>query len=483
MVLLGTLMAPVTAWAGPLVSYNLLATLAPPCLVWLRISRCADGCGWDRQPSAGCFTGSARWLWEPPRGTIHLEFAVFPPVVLALLDDVFVRQRHPRRSGMLLGLAAALQLLVSTEVLLTTAIAAIIGIAVAAIVDRRSVRAAARQAARGLFYAAAVALPLAAGPLAIQFLGSQRPSGALQSPGIAVSDLLSPLVPTARERFAPAAAQYRSHHFTGLVEAAGSHLGLPLILMLLGILIWRRHDRSMQWAGITCLLVLLLSFGPRLHVQGHVTSVRLPWAVVGRLPLLSSVLPARFALYVALLAALMLAYGVNSLTGRQLPVGLLASAVALAPLVPALPSRLTSITAPPFFSSDAVRSIPPNGLVLAIPVPAPGQPQAMAWQTDAHLRFRLIGCYCIVPGPNRRSSFYPPPGPLVQLIQQVTDGQGNSSASITPDVRSDLSHLAPTAVVLGPTAHHDQLMTLLIRLFGPASRTSGGVTVWLSRSS
>jgi hypothetical protein len=30
-VLLGTLMAPVTSWAGPLVSYNLLATLAPHC--------------------------------------------------------------------------------------------------------------------------------------------------------------------------------------------------------------------------------------------------------------------------------------------------------------------------------------------------------------------------------------------------------------------------------------------------------------------
>ena len=78
----------------------------------------------------------------------------------------------------------------------------------------------------------------------------------------------------------------------------------------------------------------------------------------------------------------------------------------------------------------------------------------MTWQAEAHFRFRLIGCYCIVPGADRRGSFYPPPGPLVQLVQEVTDGRGTGSVPITTAVRTDLSRLAPAAVILGPAPNY-----------------------------
>ena len=85
------------------------------------------------------------------------------------------------------------------------------------------------------------------------------------------------------------------------------YLGLPLLF-----LIWHfARERGARPYGrllIACFLVFLLcSFGPRLWIAGHYSAVGLPWMLAVHLPLLNNALPARFALFVSLTAAIIAA--------------------------------------------------------------------------------------------------------------------------------------------------------------------------------
>ena len=475
--LLGLVVAPITSAAGPIVSYNLLLTISMPFsafAAYLALRRFAPN--W---PSVvgGLLYGFGPVLIGMSQGHLHLEMAIFPPILLMLLDDLVVRRRHPRRSAVLLGLASAGQLLVSSEVLVTGALIAGIGLVLLALLRPARVRLTAPAAARSIALAACVAAPLAAFPLAVAFLGGQRPRGPLQPPGRAVSDLLTPVVPTPLQAISPAALDRVSRHFTGGPVEVGGYLGVPLI-MLLAVIVWRRRrDLVVTWAASTAGIAALLSLGARLHVNGRTTSIRLPWAALQRLPNLDSVLPARLALFVGLFAALILARGLSEFSTRRAPIGLLIAGIALAPLVPHPLGKPAAVAAPPYFSGPEVQQLPQNSLALAIPAPAPGQPQAMVWQAVANYRFRLIGCYCLVPGANGRASSFVPPGPFTAAIQQIVQGQPEVSLD-SAAVTADLQHLAPDVVLLGPAPHQDRLLARLTQLLGPPQQATGLVTAW-----
>ena len=213
------------------------------------------------------------------------------------------------------------------------------------------------------------------------------------------------------------------------------------------------------------------------------TAVRLPWAVLQLFPVLNSVAPSRIALFVVLMAAVIIARGLDSLPPRWFPAGAGATAIALAPLLPVIPYRPAPVSVPSFFTSRAVDVIPQNGLVLAVPIPAPGQPQAMAWAAASHIRFRLIGCYCIVPRRDGHPSFYPPLSPLVSLVLHISSGLIDTPAIVPPQVVADLRELAPAAVILGPSPRGAQLRLLFDRLLGPPTTHTGDVTVWLTARS
>ena len=64
-------------------------------------------------------------------GHLFLTFVPIPPLILLVLDEIFIRQsRSARRYGLLLGVLAAAQYYISDEVLALTAIIAIVGMVV-----------------------------------------------------------------------------------------------------------------------------------------------------------------------------------------------------------------------------------------------------------------------------------------------------------------------------------------------------------------
>ncbi len=137
MPLLGLVMAPFTVLLGPVASWDILAMVA------MAGSALAAFCVFRRfvawRPAA--FAGGLLYGFGPymaAQGTTHLNlsFAVFPPVVLWLAEAVLVRQQgRAERWGVVFGACCLAQLLISTELLLTTATMAAIG-AVALVATR-----------------------------------------------------------------------------------------------------------------------------------------------------------------------------------------------------------------------------------------------------------------------------------------------------------------------------------------------------------
>src|SRR6266536_2873999 len=197
-ILPGVLLAGVTAWLGPVFTYNLLVTLALPLSAWAASlvfrryvrSQLAAAVG-------GLLYGFSPYMVAHALGHLHLILAVTPPLLLALLDEVLVRQRAaPWLLGLALGVVAAAQLLTAEELLASELLAA----------------------------TGALGLLLVAWPLRVQLAGPQRPHTPIQRPGVEVTDLANLVVPTGLQRFAPAAAVAVSDHFTGNGTEWNGHL-------------------------------------------------------------------------------------------------------------------------------------------------------------------------------------------------------------------------------------------------------------------
>jgi len=125
-------------------------------------------------------------------------------------------------------------------------------------------------------------------------------------PGMFSTDLLNLVVPTLNTALGGASLFSFTQNFPGLLGEQVGYLGVPLLVLL--VLFLRRQMDGRGWFfGVLLGGIVLLSLGPHLWVGGVRTAVPLPWALVERLPLLESALPARLMEYAALLSAVMAA--------------------------------------------------------------------------------------------------------------------------------------------------------------------------------
>src|SRR5215469_14146942 len=131
MPLLGVLGMPVTLLAGPIATFNLL----------LRLGMAASGASmfgvlrryvswWPAAFLGGLLFAFSPYLADQAVRHLFLSFVPLVPLFIPLLDDWLVsRTRTPLRSGLLIGLVAALQYLISPEIVLTSALMAAVGLA------------------------------------------------------------------------------------------------------------------------------------------------------------------------------------------------------------------------------------------------------------------------------------------------------------------------------------------------------------------
>ena len=462
------LLWPVTAAFGPVVAYNMLITGGIALSAW---------CGFlaarrfvDRDLAcflAGLLYGFSPGMLAQALGHPHVVVALFPPVALLLGHEILVRRRlNPVVAGALAGVAAALQLLTGEEVLAATLVIGVFGVALLALMHRDQLRTSLPYVAKASGAALFVFAILAAYPLGFQFLGPQRVSGSVQGPDVYVSDLLAFFLPG------------NLIHFTGNVTENDAYVGLPLLALFAAGLVLGWHLPRIRWIGLTALVVAVLSLGPHLHVDGNVTPVLLPWALVAQLPLMESALPARLMdigfLGIGIVVAYACARALSSTRGWQYVTAVLLLLGAV--IVPPLPYPSEAATAPPFFKSGGdVEKIQEGSVVLVTPFSSKESTDAMFWQASAGYRFRMPEGDAFTPGPY----LGPHPSFLESALDRLDAGQ---TFTVTPDVRAmalaDLKSFGVTTIVSGPSPGQPAIVEFLTEVEGRQPVDDGGVKVW-----
>lgn len=516
MPLLGVVSSPVTLLVGPVATYNLLMRLAlalSATAMLFVLRRWTQW--WPAAIAGGLLYGFSPFMIGQAQSHLFLTFVPLPPLILLLLDTLLTRRRSPLRTGVLLGVVCATQLLISAEVLAITALLVGIGLVVVAV--RHPV--AACELWRELVVAGAAALcvflAIASYPLWLyawgpgHIVGPPHPISALKAYH---SDPALLLQPSPLFRIGFGHWQTRATIFIegNLVEQT-DYVGVPLLLLLAFLAVRVRRVGMAQLAVVVGTVSWVLTLGSTLWFRGMPRHVTLPFSWLLHVPVLNGIEDLRYSLGMYTCIAILLAIGLDRLQregviagfrsgparatpapdgGRALrgAVLLLVTAAALVPLAPRVPFPATAARAPEVFTSDH-STIRPGSVVVGYPMPGStgsAQDQLMLWQAQGGMRYKIIGGRAAVAGPDGRAAqgvdrFLPPPA-LQDLFSYAVSGTPAppppADAATYADIRRFLAryHVATIAVVpIGGSALVDQYLTAALHR-PPVLRS--GAEVW-----
>lgn len=482
----GVLAAPVTLLAGPIAAYNAVLVAAIALSGWcayLALRRYASG-------AVAPAIGGAVYGFSPyvvPHAALHLDLAiaVAPPLFLLVIDELLVRRRHsPRMLGVALGLISVFQILTEEELLLMAVILAGLLVAILALHRRDRVAALAPRLGQTLLWATLTFVPLAAWPLAVQFLGPLRLRGPLQDAETFSTDLLNLVVPTSYQMVAPQAAILISHSFSGLTHEANAYIGFPLLLLLVAFAARHWDDLRVRSASIVGVAALVFSMGPHLHVDGVSTGWPLPWWLATRLPLIQDVQPNRTAVFAWLAIAVLVTLAVDSAVRhaewrRALP---RVAAIAVA-LIAVLPARLPASTTivPLFFQRWSQEGIPSGTVVMVAPFFRDGaSADPMLWAAVSDIDFAMPEAYAFLPQPDGRPQYGPLPTQLSDVMETIQDHGVAVIAGglVRVQIAHDLKAKDIRDVIVGPMQHRAEMVRFFSDLFGRRPELVDGVELW-----
>ncbi len=482
----GMLALPVTATAGIFAAHTLLSVFAffsSATSMWWVAGRWA---AWaPARTLAGLVYGFSPYMVGQGSGHLNLTLMALPPLVLALLDDLLVRRPRPVwRTGVALGAVTAAQLYTSEEVLASTFLVCLAGVAML-LAQHRAVLTRERvvSSARGLAVAAGTLLVLAAWPLAVQFAGPARVSGPVQDTSPFAADVLGMVVPTVHQLFGTALTA----HWAGNDSENGSYLGLPLLVLVLLLAHRFRALPVMRFSVPLAAVVWVLSLGTRLHVGGLDSGLPMPFAALAAVPVLRDINAVRLAAYVALLAALVLAVGLDRLQAegalqRARSAWAAVLLAALLPVTPNWPYAFQRTEVPAYFSGPQLSRVDPGAVVLTYPVPRFPRSAPMAWQVVGGFRYRQLGGYVITPDGRGGGTFTGHSSPIEATLGPAEDGR-----HLPPVTRSErraaLAAMRALKVddVIVSTAEPGaaEVTRYLAAVLGrPPDDDGGGVRVW-----
>ncbi len=494
----GLLLSPALLLVGPVAGYNLSMTLALALSAWaayLVFNRLVE----DRAGSfvGGLIFGFSPYMLAHSLGHPNLVICVTPPLVLWILAELLVWQRRPAwQPGIALGVLAGLQLLTTPEILLTTALAAALGVILLALLRWREVAPRLRHVVTGLGFGVLAFIPLAAYPLYFLFFGPQQVHGVVREQDIYVTDVMNFFVPTHVQLLASHAPVPITGPWTGDDAEWNAYIGLPLIALLAFTAWLGRRNLLVVWAAVLGVGVAVLSLGPHLHVAGQIHfHIPLPWLALQKLPLFDNVLPARLMLFFYLLGGIAVAFFIREMRRSRVAWRRAAAWVwigaSLAALLPVVPWPATPNPVPRFFTSTEVRRIPDGSVALVAPFSTapgfqlgPGQGSAtypMLWQVASGMRFRMPEGSLNVPDVNGLPTGGRPPMSLTQdaMIAIQQGGQGpDLDAARKAAILDELHAWRVVTVIVGPMYNQAQMLTFFQALFDRPGQPDGGVYVW-----
>lgn len=476
------LLWPVTTIWNAVLSYNVIMTLSMALagvFAFIAIRRYVPS-ALAALPGAAIY-GFSPYVMAHVTGHMHsVVSAVTAPLLLLLLDELFVRQRmRAWLLGVLLALLGVFQFFTHEENFVTEIMAAVLLAILLALVFRSEVRARFPYVRRAIVVAVTLTAVVLAYPLYVQLLGPDRVLGTIHDPDVYATDALNLVVPDFLQWVAPASVQSLSNQFTGNAAEWNGYLGIPLLLISIVTVVRYWRVPVVRIAGLMAVAITVLSMGPHLHVAGQTTPVPLPWWIAARIPLVRDVLPSRLMVYVYLAVALLLAFALSRMATTRAGAALATAAAVLAliPLIPAFPLRSLPVTAPPFFTSAAVKVIPQGAVVLTVPWTGPDtvdQMNGLTWAAESHMRFRVIGGYFL----NRPAAGQDDLHAFVDTLSG-TQPLPQLAPADRSSILSMLSHNHVGVVILGPVSQQAAARQLLTGLFASQPRDIGGGDMWL----
>ena len=480
-VAIGVVLAPVTWIFGPIATLNVALTLSPflsALAMFVLLRR------WVRwQPAA--FVGGLLYGFSPVilvnlvDAHLMVAMAVVPPLLVACLDELIIRQRrHPATVGVVLGLLVVVQFFLGTEMLAILLITGTPGLALiilyAAWRHPEELRRRARHALIGLGASALVVIVLLAYPLWFALDGPAHLSGLVWPTlvpglyGIGFSDLV--------RLNSTASGTLQAHRFGGYQGVAlhqGDYLGLGLIVVtLLGVLLWRRDRRLWLFGAVGAIAVAL-----SLTVDPGVNDFWVPWRLLGHIPVIQNILPDRFMAITLLCVSVMLGVVVDHVHGsaaarvarssprrlssptgpaltwrRVIPaaVAVVVALVALAPIANAnvgnVPLTVQPVVLPTWFRTVAPH-LPRGQVVLSYPATFGGFQSSLTWQAVDRMSYSLVegGGPEAVP---QRAGIERPGGEALAAASFNLDPSTAFSAAAIQAVRQALVSWGVTRVVI-----------------------------------
>ncbi len=441
---LALLLAPVTILFGPVAAFNICVLAAPVLAAWFAYLLCLRLTGDALAAIIGGFLfGFSSYEIAQNTAVPNLSFIMLVPalllVILARLRDELSRPRMVVLASLILICQFLIGLEIFTEILFFGGLAWLAA---------RLYLPDLRERLRRLFIDGLVTGALVAALLSPLLISMLRHFHYLHLPDVwpyfFVADILNFVVPAKQNLFYGAVAPLARHFRPGITEV-DAYLGLPL-LIILGLFI-KTHGRAGagRFLSATFLTITVMSLGPLLWAGGHYTRIVLPWTVFVHVPVLSFMLPNRFALFVALLAAIMAAIWLAAPPVRSWRIALgLLSCLALLPR----PQPWQPVPHSTFFQPGIVQAaLGPNPQILVLPFAINGP--SSFWQQEAGFSFTQTGGYL----------GFPPAS--MQHFPAALELFGNYQ---TPNFAADLRDFCVAThtqyVVAGPGATPPQLAAL-----------------------
>jgi hypothetical protein len=512
---LGVVLTPVTWLAGPIAALNVALTLAPVLSALSAYGCLRRALGLWRPAAflAGLLFGYSPFMMRN-EAISHLQvtFLALLPLIFLCCYELAVGQRGTCwRWGLALGLLATLQFFVGLEILAITAIMTALALLLALLAAlARSARtghdaglaASLRFAFRGFLAAAIVGGALLAVPIWYVTAGPQHIRGADWTEVTANS--MASVLFRVRQRDLPIIG------YLGPAGTRGEYLGLlALLVVAIGVVVVRRP--LVRLCAALLIIALWLSLGSTRMLGatgGDPTWLPLPWRALAGLPLLQDISPANFSVpaawCVAVVAALLVdrvrpgadragqagrAAAAPAVAGRMAAVAVICAALVI-PWYLAWPLPFTTRTlSPPAWAVKQGSRLPASAVVLFYPFPASYQDQAVVWQAQAGLRYRIVGGRGIGTLSNGDADHDMTPGTPEGTMTALTTAQvphaGRRGLPLPPSpgtvrsFRGALRKWGVTNVVMAPggraPAYARHWLTVVL---GAPPRREGGVWVW-----
>ena len=390
------IVAPLTALAGPLASYNLLALAAPALAAWAAYLLCRHV---TRSALAaimgGWVFGFSSYMLGETLNHVNLALVWALPLIVLLVIRLIERSVRPVRG--MVGLAAliAMQFLTFTEIAATATLVGSLTLACALVLGPVDLRGRIVRALPWIVGAYAIAVALVS-PLLLAALLHPNPIDERIRPDLYPLDLKNLIVPTLITWAGGQRFQGDSYQFVGNITEQLGYLGPVLIIAALGGLIRWRRERWVWVIVFGVLLSIVLALGAHLTISGD-PRWTMPWQWVTHLPLIKLALPTRMVVYAWLGIAVLVALFVVPREREEpavVALRLVVVGIALLCLLPVPRADLwrTDLETPPGIASGAATAqIPDDAVVLILPYSFRGN--GMYWQALAKLRYRMAGGY------------------------------------------------------------------------------------------